>query len=89
MRTPAEIVGLGNRRAGVSKAGKAYDFQSVSFVYSDGYTTGVAAATALINGPELDAVGGLSIGDVADMVYHTYNGKLIVDAIVSVDRKFK
>ena len=50
-RTKMKIVGLGNRMQGVSKKnGKPYDFQPISFVYKDQYTTGYKAATSNVPG---------------------------------------
>ncbi len=84
MRNTIQIVGLGDRMKGTSKkTGKDYDFQSVSFLYPDKFTTGMKAATAAINGAELDAIGGLSIGMEYDAVYHTGPGNAIyIDAIL-------
>ena len=49
MRTTMKIVGIGDRKAGVStKNGKAYDFLPISFVYPDKFTKGLKAATASI-----------------------------------------
>lgn len=84
MRTVANVVGVGQRRQGVAKSsGRAYDFQSVAITYCDGRMAGEAAATPLVNGPDLDAIGGVKVGDHLDMVCHEFQGKLIVDAIIS------
>ena len=84
MRTIANVVGVGQRRQGTSKnSGKAYDFQSIAITYCDGKIAGEAAATPLINGPDLDALGGVRVGDHLDIVAHEYGGKLLVDAIIS------
>ena len=84
MRATIRVCGLGQRRSGVSsKTNKPFDFQSVSFTYDDAYTTGEAAATALVNGPDIDSLGGLKIGQEYDAVYHTYNGKVIIDALLA------
>lgn len=84
MRNPIQIVGLGDRKIGTSKAGKPYDFVAVSFLYPDKYTTGSKAATSLVSGTEVDAVGGLLIGQEYDTVYHTGpNGVVYIDAILA------
>lgn len=84
MRNPIQIVGLGDRKTGTSKAGKPYDFVAVSFLYPDKYTTGSKAATSLVPGTEVDAVGGLRIGQEYDAVYHTgANGAVYIDAILA------
>lgn len=84
MRNAIQIVGLGNRMTGTSsKTGRAYDFQSISFTYPDKFTTGVKAATASVNGPDIDALpGGLMIGREYDAVYHTSGNAIYIDAIL-------
>ena len=83
MRTVANVVGVGQRKQGVSKnSGKPYDFQSVSFTYSDPKIIGEAAATALLSGPELDAIGGVKPGDCLDIFCREFGGKVMVDGIV-------
>lgn len=63
LKTNIEIVGLGYRMKGTSsKNGKPYDFQSVSFLYNDRFTTGQKAATCNLQGVDIDAIGGLMIG---------------------------
>lgn len=73
MRTPIEIVGLGNRMKGVSeKTKKPYDFQTVSFLFPDKFTTGMNAGTNTLDGSVLDAIpGGLTIGNTYDAVIET------------------
>lgn len=73
IRTPIEIVGLGNRMTGTSKkTNKPYDFQSVSFMYADKYTTGMAAGTTTLDGSTLDAIpGGIQIGNTYDAIVET------------------
>lgn len=85
MRTTATVVGLGQRMTGVSKKNqKNFDFQSVSLNFPDKYTTGFKAQTALVNGDDIDALGGLAIYDELDIVYHTgQNGGFYLDAIIS------
>lgn len=85
MRNAIQIVGLGNRMTGTSsKTGRAYDFQSVSFTYPDKFTTGVKAATASVNGPDIDALGGLTIGREYDAVYHVSGNAIYIDAILGI-----
>lgn len=83
-RTTIKVTGVQERRSGISdKTKKPYDFQSVSFVYDEPHTAGQAAATALINGPDIDAIGGqIVIGQEYDVVYHTYGGKVLVDCLI-------
>lgn len=74
MRTNIKIVGLGKRMKGTSsKTGNAYDFQSVSFVYQDKYTTGLKAATCNVQGEDIDACGGLALDEMRDAFVETYN----------------
>lgn len=83
MRANMTIVGFGQRRQGVStKTQKPYDFQSVSVLYEDAYTTGHKAATVNISGPDIDAKGGIKVGETLDVVFHTYNNAVVVDAVL-------
>ena len=85
MRTTITVCGVGQRKTGVSpKNNQPYDFQQVSFTYPDKWTTGEAAATSLVNGSDIDAVGGqIMVGMQYDAVYHTYGGKVIIDALLA------
>lgn len=84
MRANITVVGLGQRRTGVSKnTNKPYDFQPVSFLYDDQYTTGQKAATANFAGSDVDAVGGMNIGQEYDVVFHFYNNQPIIDALLA------
>lgn len=83
MRTKIKVVGIGQRKSGMSKnTGKPYDFLPVSFVFEDQYFTGFRAATANIDGPTVDAAGMLKVDDQREIFYHTYNGTVIVDGIL-------
>lgn len=64
------------------KNGKPYDFQSVSFVYKDQYTTGYKAATSNIPGDMIDAIGGVKVDEEREIFYHGYNGTVTVDGIL-------
>ena len=84
MRSYITIVGLGQRKSGVSqKTNKPYDFQPVSFTYDDPNTVGQKAATSNIAGPDIDALGGLKIGQVYDVVWHPFKNSVIVDALLA------
>ena len=83
MRTKIKIVGIGDRKAGVStKNGKPYDFQPVSFVYPDTYVKGLKAATANVSGDMLDAIGGVKLEEEREIFYHTYNNNVVIDGIL-------
>ena len=83
MRTTVKIVGIGERKAGVStKNGKPYDFLPISFVYPDKFTKGLRAATANVSGEMVDAVGGVKLDDQRDIFYHTYNNAVVIDGIL-------
>lgn len=82
-RAKMKIVGMGKRMQGVStKTGKSYDFQPISFVFDDPYTTGFKAATANVEGAMLDAIGGVRIDEEHDMFYHGFKGAVYVDGIL-------
>ena len=83
MRAKVKIVGLGDRKAGVStKNGRAYDFIPVGFIYEDRFVHGFKAATANISGEMIDAVGGIKLNEEREIFYHTYNNQVFVDGIL-------
>lgn len=86
MRANIEVVGLGQRRTGVSNKNgtqRAYDFQPVSILFDDQWTTGRKAATVNVSGTDIDAMGGLMIGGQYDAVYHQYQNTIAIDAILA------
>lgn len=83
MRAKMKIVGLGERKSGVStKNGKAYDFIPVSFVYPDKFIEGVKAATANVSWDMVEAIGGIELNQEREMFYHTYNNNIVIDGIL-------
>lgn len=83
MRTKIKIVGIGDRKAGVStKNGKPYDFQPISFVYPDTFVKGLKAATANVSGDMLDAIGGIKLDEEREIFFHTYNNNVVIDGIL-------
>ena len=83
MRKVIKIVGLGDRRQGVSAKGREYDFTPVSFTYEMPWVNGYNAATCNINQDcMLDYTP--AIGDEVEVVmredYRT--GSVYVDAIL-------
>lgn len=83
MRNKIKVVGLGKRKAGTStKNGRDYDFIPVAFVMHDNQFEGVRAATANISGPDVDSVGGLSVGQEVDAFYHYNNNAIVIDGLV-------
>lgn len=79
------VVGFGDRMTGVSKSkGKPYDFQSVSVLYNDKFTTGHKAATIMLDGADLDAINGVAVNDELDVAYHVGpNNCVYVDAVIT------
>lgn len=83
MRTNIKIVGIGDRKAGVSaKTNRPYDFLPVSFVYPDRFTKGLKAATSNVSGDLVDSVGGLKLDDEREIFYHTFNNSVVIDGIL-------
>ena len=83
MRKVITIVGVGDRRQGVSAKGREYDFTPVSFTYEMPWTKGLRASTCNINQDAMpDYIP--SIGDQVEVVlredYRT--GAVYVDAIL-------
>lgn len=80
MRKQVTIVGVGNRRAGVSKAGKKYDFTPISFEFEDLEMTGFRAETV---DATADALGDYvpQCGDKVVAVFHYSNYRPYLDVI--------
>ena len=84
MKTIITIVGVGERRYGVSKkSGKSYDFTPVAFTYEDPFfsPTGVKAETVNV---DQSALGDYkpTEGDVVTVVMHNANYRTYIDAIL-------
>lgn len=82
MRKTVQIMGIGQRKSGISKRnGKPYDFTDISIGYDSpdflGYRCEVVAVDAAVIGNRV-----LSPGDSVDIVFHQYNFRTIVDAIL-------
>lgn len=78
-----EVVGLGERRKGYNQEKKReYDFQEASLLYDNKNVTGRAACVCLIGGEDLDAVGGLRVGDMLDVAYHWFKGSIRFDSVI-------
>ena len=83
MRKVIKIVGVGDRRQGVSAKGREYDFTPVSFTYDMPWTKGLRAATCNISQDSMPDYTP-AIGDEVEVVmredYRT--GAVYVDAIL-------
>lgn len=82
MRKTVQIMGVGQRKSGVSKrCGKPYDFTDFSIGYDSpdfsGLRCEVVAVDAVVIGNRV-----FSPGDVVEIVSHQYNFRTIVDAIL-------
>lgn len=82
MRIKAKIVGIGERKSGVSKKGRNYDFTPFHLVYPDKNTEGLAAAVTNVDQSILDAIPMPKVNDEVDMFCHFYNGTMTVDGIL-------
>ena len=82
MRVRAKIVGVGERRSGVSKKGRNYDFTPFHLIYPDKNTEGFAAASANVDQSILDATPLPKINDEVDIFCHFYNGSMMIDGIL-------
>ena len=82
MRIKAKIVGIGERKAGTSKKGRAYDFTPLHLVYPDKNTEGFAAAVTNVDQSILDAIPMPKVNDEVEMFCHFYNGSMTVDGIL-------
>lgn len=82
MRNKIKVVGLGQRKAGISKKnGKNYDFIPVSFVYHDQQFNGVRAATCNVEGSDADATQ-LQVNSELDAFMHYENNQPVIDGLV-------
>ena len=81
MRKIVEVIGVGKRKAGLSKRGKKYDFTEFAISYeADGFA-GRKAETIAIDAETLgDRV--IAPGECLDLVFHQANFKTYVDAIL-------
>ena len=82
MRTKAKVVGIGERRSGVSKKGRAYDFTPFHLVYEDKNTEGFAVAVSNVDQSILDAIPMPHVNDDIEIFCHFYNGSMTVDGIL-------
>ncbi len=83
MRATIKIIGIGSRRAGISKkSGKAYDFVPVSFALENPDFNGYEAATSLVDGGMLDASGGIQVNQEREAFFHRYNNSIVIDGIL-------
>lgn len=82
MRTKAKVVGMGARKSGVSKKGRAYDFTPFHLIYEDKNTEGYAAAVTNVDQSILDAIPLPKLGDEIEIFCHFYNGSMTVDGIL-------
>ena len=82
MRIKAKVLGIGERRTGVSKKGRAYDFTPFHLVYEDKNTEGLAVAVSNVDQSILDAIPMPHISDSIEIFCHFYNGSMTVDGIL-------
>lgn len=82
MRIKATVVGIGERKSGVSKKGRNYDFTPFHLVYPDKNTEGHAAAVSNVDQSILDHIPMPVIGQEIDVFCHFYNGNMTVDGIL-------
>lgn len=82
MRTKAKIVGICERRSGVSKKGRNYDFTPFHFIYPDKNTDGFAAASANVDQSILDPILLPKLNDEVEIFCHFYNGSMMIDGIL-------
>ena len=82
MRIFANVIGVGQRKKGISKkSGKAYDMQEISISYDHHMFSGQKCETIAVDGNIIgDRV--IAVGDSLDMVIHQANFKTYVDAIL-------
>lgn len=83
MRAVVTIVGVGQRRQGTSKAGRAYDFQPLSIIFEDDAFTGYRAETVNVD-PRALGKYFPKVNDQVDCVFHYSNNRLYIDAVLEI-----
>ena len=82
MRKTVQILGVGQRKSGnAKKTGKPYDFLEISIGYNSPDYSGLRCETI---GVDSNLIGDHQFipGDVVDIVFHQYNFKTYIDAIL-------
>lgn len=83
MRKTIKIVGVGDRRQGMSKTGKPYDFTPVHFCYEQPWIRGFAAASCNVS---QDCMGDYTpaVNDEKEVVMHQdfKTGAVYIDAVL-------
>lgn len=83
MRAKMKVVGLGERKSGVStKNNKPYDFIPISFIFEDKFTEGFKAATSNVGYDMVEDIGGIKVNEEREMFFHTYNNNIVIDGIL-------
>lgn len=83
MKVHAKIVGMGERRKGISQQNnRAYDFIPVAFLYESRDIQGYKALTVNVQGVIFDDRPDLMVNDEVDLVIHDQNFRTYVDAIL-------
>lgn len=82
MRIKAKIIGMGERKSGTSKKGRAYDFTPFHLIYEDRNTEGLACAVTNVDQSILDAIPLPKVNDEIELFCHFYNGSMTVDGIL-------
>ena len=79
MKAIVKVVGIGERRKGVStKTGKFYDFVKVACTFDDGYMAGQNAFNCSVDGDEIDRNGVVVGGEYeAVIAYRNYQPTIV------------
>ena len=81
MRKTIQIVGVGERKTGVSKRnGKEYDFTEFAFTYEDGFFRGHKAEVCAFD-QTMIADKTIGVGDILDVEMFTINFKTRIACI--------
>lgn len=83
MRTVVTVVGMSDRRTGVSKkTEKPFDFCEMAVIFVNQWEQN-AVAVATLDGPLMDKLQ-VRVGNKYDAVVNTYNNKTYIDLIDEV-----
>ena len=82
MKKTIQIIGIGQRRSGVSKSGNSYDFVPVAVSYEDKKNfQGVRCCEMNIETADFEEAR-LNVGDVREVFMHVQNFRMVLDGIL-------
>ena len=81
MRKIVNVCGTHTFKGTSKKTGKPYDFVEIHFTFQDDNVTGLKCASATLDRGTIGQRD-IIVGDDLDMVFHTFQNRVFVDAIL-------